>query len=62
MEQIEAKVRLLEAAAKAYGGASSVHFTADAVAEMAKRWYNDLDNWKKPDTAPSSSTLKLPKK
>ena len=62
MTELEAKVRLIEAAAKAYGGVSSLHLDAQGIVKTAKDWYNDIESWKKPDTVAPSSTLKLPKK
>ena len=62
MEQIEVKVRLLELAAKTYGGVSSVHLNAEGIAKIATGWYNDIESWKKPDTTTTSGTLKVPQK
>lgn len=62
MEQIEVKVRLLELAAKTYGGVSSMHHDAAGIAKIATGWYNDIESWKRPDTAMTSSTLKVPLK
>lgn len=62
MDDIEVKVRLLELAAKTYGGFSSVHTNAAGIANIATDWYNNIESWKKPDTASLSGTLKVPKK
>lgn len=60
MDDLEAKVRLIEAAAGAYGGVGSMHTDGQGIAKIASDWYNGIDSWKKPDTAPLQGTLKVP--
>lgn len=62
MHDLECRVRLLELAAKTYGGVGSVHLDATGIANIATNWYTNLESWKKPDTASLSGTLKVPKK
>lgn len=62
MDDLEFKVRMLELAAKTYGGVGSVHLDAPGIANIAMNWYTGVESWKKPDTASLSGTLKVPKK
>lgn len=62
MDKLEAKVRLFEAAARAYGGPSSVHTNPAGIVKMATDWYNEVLKSEAPDTALSKATLRLPAK
>lgn len=62
MDKLEAKVRLFEAAARAYGGPSSVHTNPAGIVKMATDWYNEVLKSEAPDTGAKTATLKLPPK
>ncbi len=62
MDKLEIKVRMYEAAARAYGGPSSLHLPPEGIVKTATDWYNDILKVETPDTVQPSGTLKLPKK
>lgn len=62
MDKTEALVRLFEAAAKAYGGPSSIHVNPAGIVKMATDWYNEVLKLEVPDTAAVTGTLSLPRK
>lgn len=62
MDKLEAKVRLFEAAARAYGGPSSVHTNPAGIVKMATDWYNEVLKSEAPDTAPVAGMISPPRK
>lgn len=62
MDKLEVRLRLFEAAAKAYGGISSIHMDAVGIAKVATDWYNDVVKLEVPDTVDKQAPLGLPKK